>query len=575
MSNDHLSPSLTDTPKNSPSAWDRHQHELKHIATFCCGLFGFTLLPYTTPALADYRPWLVGEKIPIIGIWLESQVVMEDAQGALAIASLADSATEPPNPELPSPEQEPVQVLASVGPVTATPELSVTRIERPTRPDRTLGALPDRSPAVHAELLIPEGALDNYFESLALVEDHQPGYISRTLVWGDSTIANDGIITNIRTRFQDRFGDGGPGFLAAQVDPRWSMRKDILRKTSGWKTKTIIHGGAQFNRYGLAGTVSTTLTSGYSILGGLMLEPEAEGDVKTRQDLYRAQVFYQTQAEGGSFSIVYGDKEVPVNTKDGRLYDGVASIELGLDINKVRIQAHGNGPVTIYGTALETNGPGITWETLAVAGSSITSMRKQSERHLVEQINNRNPNLIVYWTGGNELGYPSVKTRKGKGYKKLYRKVIRSLKEGAPEASCLLIGPLDQGKRERGEIISKPTIQNIVRFQKEVAIEQGCAYLDAQALMGGNNSYGSWLNSKLASSDLLHLTRKGRNLIGETMADVLEREYDLWRIEHPNVAWEPGESIRDFWMVADLYESPQTSEDFEPTSIECAEHTTL
>ena len=89
MPNDHLSPSLTDTPKNSPSAWDRHQHELKHIATFCCGLFGFTLLPYTTPALADYRPWLVGEKIPIIGIWLESQVVMEDAQGALAIANLA------------------------------------------------------------------------------------------------------------------------------------------------------------------------------------------------------------------------------------------------------------------------------------------------------------------------------------------------------------------------------------------------------------------------------------------------------------------------------------------------------
>ena len=94
-----------------------------------------------------------------------------------------------------------------------------------------------------------------------------------------------------------------------------------------------------------------------------MLEPKAEGDEKTRQDLYRAQVFYQTQAEGGSFSIVYGDKEVPVSTKDGRLHDGVASIELGLDINKVRIKP-GNGPVTIYGTALETNGlgsPGKLW----------------------------------------------------------------------------------------------------------------------------------------------------------------------------------------------------------------------
>ena len=216
MPNDHLSPSLTDPLKTHLLLGIVISTRLKHIS-FCCGLFGFTLLPYTTPALADHRPWLVGEKIPIIGIWLESQVVMEDAQGALAIAGRRDSAAEPPSPELPNPEQAPEQVLASVGPVTAAPELSVTRIERPTRPARTLGALPDRSPAVHAELLIPDGALDNYFESLALVEDHQPGYISRTLVWGDSTIANDGIITNIRSRFQDRFGDGGPGFLAAQV----------------------------------------------------------------------------------------------------------------------------------------------------------------------------------------------------------------------------------------------------------------------------------------------------------------------------------------------------------------------
>ena len=483
MPNDHIIPPLKDTTAPSGTPWSRHQRELKHIATFCCGLFGFTLLPYTTPALADYRPWLVGEKIPIIGIWLGSQVVLEDAQGDLSLSTLPDA-------EPQALEPEPEVALAAVIPAhTTDAHLSVTRIERPTRPERTLGTLPDRSPAVHAELLIPEGALDKYFESLALVEDKQPGYISRTLVWGDSTIANDGIITNIRSRFQSRFGDGGPGFLAAQVDPRWSMRKDILRKTSGWKTKTIIHGGAQFDRYGLAGTVSTTLTSGYSILGGLMLEPKEESEEKTRQPLYRAQVFYQTQAEGGSFSVVYGDQEHPINTKDGRLYDGVASIDLGRNVNEVRIQAHGNGPVTLYGTALETKGPGITWETLAVAGSSVTSMRKQSDMHLIEQINNRNPNLIVYWTGGNELGYPSLKTKSGRGYKKIYRNVIRDLKAGAPEASCLLIGPLDQGKRERGEIISKPTLQSIIHFQKEVAIEQGCAYLDAQALMGGNNSY--------------------------------------------------------------------------------------
>ena len=84
--------------------------------------------------------------------------------------------------------------------------------------------------------------------------------------------------------------------------------------------------------------------------------------------------------------------------------------------------------------------------------------------------------------------------------------------------------------------------------------------------MGGSNSYGGWLNSKLASSDLLHLTERSRSH-RRAMADVLEREYDLWRIEHPNVAWEPV-SPSEILDGGRLYESPQTAEDFEPTSIE-------
>ena len=58
-------------------------------------------------------------------------------------------------------------------------------------------------------------------------------------MWGDSTIASDGIIKDVRSRMQNRFGDGGPGVLAVQVDPRWALRRDILRKGSGWTTETL------------------------------------------------------------------------------------------------------------------------------------------------------------------------------------------------------------------------------------------------------------------------------------------------------------------------------------------------
>ena len=174
-------------------------------------------------------------------------------------------------------------------------------------------------------------------------------------------------------------------------------------------------------------------------------------------------------------------------------------------------------------------------------------MQKQHDAHLSNQIAARDPSLLVYWTGGNELGYPSLKSSTGKSYKKYYRKVVRNLKNGAPQASCLLIGPLDQAKRENGQIVSKPTLDKLIRFQREVAEDEGCAYWDARAAMGGNNAFKEWLSytPSLASPDLAHLTGRGRKRIGDTLADVLMREYDLWRIDNPEIFWNPEESVAD------------------------------
>ena len=206
-----------------------------------------------------------------------------------------------------------------------------------------------------------------------------------------------------------------------------------------------------------------------------------------------------------------------------------------------------NANVVIYGVALEVDSPGVTWETFGVAGSSISSMQKQHDAHLTNQIAARDPSLLVYWTGGNELGYPSLRSSTGKSYKKYYRKVVRNLKDGAPQASCLLIGPLDQAKRENGHIVSKPTLEKLIRFQREVAEEEGCAYWDARAAMGGANAFKEWLSytPALASPDLAHLTGRGRKRIGDTLADVLMREYDLWRIDNPEIFWTPEESVSD------------------------------
>jgi hypothetical protein len=498
-----------------------HQKELKHMSMFCVSLFSLGLLPYTSTALADYRPWVSGEKAPLVGLWYGGEVVIEAQDGTLVTID------EPNDLELALEMSEASSHMQEEQEVAA-----------PTKKVQTLPPLERRYPAVPEEFFIPDGALDKYFTQLALLEgDSNEQRVVRALVWGDSTIANDGIIKNVRNRMQTRFGDAGPGFLSAQVDPRWSVRRDIVRKPKGyWSTKTIVFGGGNDGRYGLAGTVSTAAPGAQVTLGGIKNDDN-------RQPLHRFQVFYQKKPGGGTLNISTQSKAVSVDTSSENYSDGHYNLYVKHGDPYIYLNVE-DSSVTIYGVALENDNSGVTWETFGVAGSSVASMQKQQLEHITKQVELRDPALLVYWTGGNELGYPSVRTKTGKVYKRIYRKVVQQLRKGAPDASCLLIGPLDQAMKARGTIVSKPTLDNIIHYQREVAKEEGCAYWDARAVMGGENSFKRWLQHSpaMASPDLAHLTGRGRHIVGETLSDVMIRAYDEWLINNPDILSKPPES---------------------------------
>jgi hypothetical protein len=59
--------------------------------------------------------------------------------------------------------------------------------------------------------------------------------------------------------------------------------------------------------------------------------------------------------------------------------------------------------------------------------------------------------------------------------------------------------------------------------------------------MGGDGGFGRWIQHtpQLASTDLLHLTQEGFDLIGDSMADAILDVYDQWKLEHPEAGWSP------------------------------------
>jgi hypothetical protein len=481
---------------------DEHRQELTRFLTFSGCLLGLLAAPYLLPALDSLKPWVSGEPLPLVGLWWQPGAVRQVEETADGIAMVIV-------------DEEPEE--------TAVLMTSV---------------FPDRSPGIHEPLDVPPGALDPWFVSLSRVEDDLPGEIARTLVWGDSTIASDRVIEDVRSRMQDRFGDGGPGFLAVQVDPYWSLRADITRWVKGeWTNATIVSGGGAGRRYGLAGVASTALGETSSALGS---HPDAT------EPLTRAQVFYQRQPGGGSFSASFRGDGMGAATASGGTSDGYRELR-SPGTQRLYIKTTGDGPVTFYGAALETAGPGVTWETFGIAGASIAAMKTLRKRHLSSQVAARDPALVVYWTGGNEIAYPSVQTGDGADYRRIYGQVIDMIRDGAPGAACLLIGPLDQATRKRGQIVSKVGVDRLIRFQKTVAAQQGCAYWDAREAMGGEGSFAKWLRAKprLASPDLMHITRAGGRVLGEVLADLLLDAYSRWRAENPEIGWFPEECDPD------------------------------
>tara|TARA_Y100000589_G_C26726708_1_gene456001 strand:- start:51 stop:554 length:504 start_codon:yes stop_codon:yes gene_type:complete len=162
-------------------------------------------------------------------------------------------------------------------------------------------------------------------------------------------------------------------------------------------------------------------------------------------------------------------------------------------------------------------------------------MRRQDQEHLKAEIAARSPSLLVYQTGGNALGYDSFKEGDGSAFLEQYLNVLNRLRSGAPEASCLLVGPLDQGLRVRGRVESKTDIPRMIRIQRAAAADAGCAFWDAREVMGGDGGFARWMAHEptLTWTDLMHLSQEGSQLVGDRFADALLQAYEQDRIGQP------------------------------------------
>ena len=187
-----------------------------------------------------------------------------------------------------------------------------------------------------------------------------------------------------------------------------------------------------------------------------------------------------------------------------------------------------NGP-DIYGISFESKS-GLYLDNVAMRGNSGTVFRKMDRTLLTEMVQEQNVGLYILQYGGNVVPYlkDSVGVEK---YGKWFESQVKLLKQIAPQASILMIGPSDMSERIDGEMTTRPWVVEVNDAMREVAFRNGAAYWDLFQVMGGKNSMVTWVESDppLAASDYTHFTPRGARQVSELLVQSLEEEQDKWK----------------------------------------------
>jgi len=368
-------------------------------------------------------------------------------------------------------------------------------------------AVPPR-PALTSPLLDDShGSLDRFYASLWRTEKGGPGAVTRVVHYGDSPTTADLITGDVRAILQQRYGGAGHGFVLIGKPWAWYGHAGVELSSTGWD----ISPATQFkSRDGLFG------------LGGVSFTGETGAESRiTFQDHRHTSfdVWFLMQPGGGVFAAsADGTSLGRVDTAGASRIAARRRFNVPGGISRLDLRVE-QGPVRIFGVSVEKSGPGVVYDSLGLNGASITVLSRMfNADHWAAELRERDPQLVIINYGTNEADFTAFIERQYEGE---LREAIRRVRHALPDASILVMSPMDRGYRaEDGQIETMPNIPRIVAIQQRVARETGCGFFNTFEAMGGEGTIARWYNGqpRLVSGDFIHPTPGGGKLIASIFA---------------------------------------------------------
>jgi len=397
--------------------------------------------------------------------------------------------------------------------ISAVWDLPIPQRSGDTGPD--IGELRTQRLEVMAphNLIDPRHELDHFYGALLKGEG------VRVVHYGDSPTTADLITADVRGFLQQQFGDAGTGFVLIARPWAWYNHRGVEMDGKDWKIDVA---GATDMKDGLHGL------GGASFRGST--GAEAEWTLKDGRHRY-AEVSYLAQPGGGTFSFEADGKEIATaDTASETSEPGFVAFDLPPGSKKFRLTVT-RGTVRLYGVEFRKPGPGVLYSSLGVNGANVTLLSHAlNGPHWTAQLRHYKPDLVVLAYGTNESGYPQfVDSTWGPELKNVVKRVRAAL----PEASILLMSPMDRGElKDSGEIETVQALPHLVDIETRIAAETGLAFFNTFQAMGGEGTMARWYSSepRLVGADFIHPMPQGAKIVGELLYRALRDGYNEYKI---------------------------------------------
>lgn len=441
---------------------------------------------------------------------------------ALGCSPGHEPAAQRPSPQTPA--EAPTEPVS--GPEAAEPEPEGPSVEARRRAateahaaiqTRQLGEALAPSAHVRDTAIGHPEALEAFVTALRRLETGGTDKV-RVAVWGASSVAGDRWTGYLRGYLQHRFGDGGPGFVAAVPLWRWHRHQEVDLEAHGpWVvTHSLRPKGRADGLYGLMGVRATGRYAGTRVTVTLE-DPDARAE--------QWSLWLLDDPRGGSIDARLDDGEaVHITTRADAI--GPRYVELSTDEPHaaLSLSVAADGPVRLFGAVIERASPGVVVDELGIGGSGARRVLHWDEALWVEHLARRDPALVVFAYGGIEA---MRKEHDPERFEREWNNIIARVRKAVPDASCLLVAPQDLALRKGGKVRRRPdTMDSILGVIERVAATEGCALFDTPAMMGGPGSMRTWVQAGLATKDHVHFTKTGYAHLGRVLADALMAPLD-------------------------------------------------